>query len=88
MILSHGFMLGRDAVVASLRDAEPWQDYDISDASLIELDADNAILLYTGTASRSGGQPEFRALMASTYTRRRGDWRLALYQQTPMSAQS
>ena len=32
------------------------------------------------------GQPEYRALMSSTWVRRAGEWRLALHQQTPVPA--
>jgi hypothetical protein len=83
MVLSHGFVLDRDAVIASLGDAPPWTRYEIRDPRLIELGGDSAALPYTGRASRDDGEPPFEALMSSVYTRRDGGWRLALYQQTP-----
>jgi hypothetical protein len=86
MVLSHGFALNRDAVIASLDDAPPWKRYEIRDPRLIELGGDSAALLYTGRASRDDGEPPFEALMSSVYTRRNGGWRLALYQQTPTPA--
>jgi len=85
MVLAHGFALDRDAVVASLGDAPRWDRYEITDERLVELDDDNAVLLYTGRATR-GDEPTFHALMSSVYTRREGRWRLALYQQTPIPA--
>jgi hypothetical protein len=82
MVLSHGFVLDRDAVIASLDDAPPWRNYEISGDRLIEVSEDTAILVYTGRASRGEGAPAFHALMSSVYTRRDGQWRLTLYQQT------
>ena len=82
MVLSHGFVLDRDAVIASLDDAPPWRNYEISEDRLIEVGEDTAILVYTGRASRGEGAPAFHALMSSVYTRRDGQWRLTLYQQT------
>ncbi|MGX1596129.1 DUF4440 domain-containing protein [Dietzia maris] len=82
MILAHGLALDREAVIASLDDAPPWQTYDISDERLVEIDENTAALVYTGRASR--GDDHFHALMSTVYTRRDGQWRIALYQQTPV----
>ena len=84
MVLAHGFVLDRQAVVDSLDEAPPWRTYEITDERLIALDEDHAVLVYTGRASREDGEPPFVALMSSVYTRRDGAWRLALYQQTPV----
>lgn len=83
MLLAHGQALDRTEVIASLGDAPPWQSYDISDVRAAALSDDAAILTYRGTGFRDEGEP-FRALMSSVYTRRGGEWRLALYQQTPI----
>ncbi len=83
MVLAHGFVLDRATVVASLNDAPAWDDYEISDERLIEVDEHTAALVYTGRASRAG-EPEFHALMSSIYTRLEGRWRMTLYQQTPV----
>lgn len=77
-------VLDRDAVLASLNDAPPWDRYTISDERLIELTEHTAALVYTGRASRVG-EAEFHALMSSVYRRHNGEWRLVLYQQTPIS---
>ncbi|AOS63957.1 nuclear transport factor 2 family protein [Actinoalloteichus hymeniacidonis] len=84
MVLAHGFVLDREAVLASLNDAPPWQTYSISDERLVEVAEDTAILVYTGRASRDDDQPEFHALMSTVYTRRDGRLRIAHYQQTPV----
>lgn len=84
MVLAHGQVLDRQAVVDSLNDAPPWRRYDIADPRLIPLGDDVRILVYTGRAYRDAEEPAFVALMSSVYTRQDGSWRLALYQQTPV----
>ncbi|PFG30196.1 nuclear transport factor 2 family protein [Paramicrobacterium agarici] len=85
MVLAGGFALDRDGVVASLTDAPQWDDFDISGERVIAVSEDVRTLVYTGSAMR-GNEPEFRALMSSTYVRIDNEWRLALYQQTPMES--
>lgn len=83
MVLAHGLILDRDQVVASLNDAPPWRDYEISDERLVRSGADSAILVYTARAYRQGTEPAFSAQMSSVYVRNDGGhWQLALYQQT------
>jgi hypothetical protein len=86
MILAHGQVLDRQAVVDSLKGAPPWRHYEIADERVIVLGGHQAALVYTGRAYREGPEPAFVALMSSTYVRREGAWRLALYQQTPVPA--
>lgn len=88
MLLSHGQAFDRQTVIHSLNEAPPWRTYDITDARVIALSDDHAILVYTGRACRDGQEPTFTALMSSVYTRQDGDWRLALYQQTPIPDQA
>jgi uncharacterized protein (TIGR02246 family) len=85
MVLANGAVMNRDAVVASLEHAPPWQSYDIEDVRLVEAGADAAGLVYVGTGYRDGDQPAFVGVMSSFYVRQDGRWRLALYQQTPTS---
>lgn len=84
MVLAHGQALDREAVAASLSQAPPWARYAITDEKLVMIDQQSAALVYTAHASRDDGTPEFRALMSSVYTRHEGQWRLSLYQQTPI----
>jgi hypothetical protein len=86
MVLAHGEVFDRRAVIDSLNEAPPWRTYDITDERLIALSDDHGILVYTGRAYRDGNEPAFIALMSSVYTRRDGAWRLAHYQQTPVPA--
>ncbi|MBK0420414.1 nuclear transport factor 2 family protein [Leucobacter sp. CSA1] len=84
MVLAHGEVFDRGAVEDSLRDAPAWRSYEIADERLISLSDDQAILVYTGRAYRDEEEPAFVALMSSVYTRDGDEWRLALYQQTPV----
>jgi hypothetical protein len=84
MVLAHGVVMDREAVIASLNDGPPWRTYEISDARIINAGADSTILVYTGVAYREGDSPAFRSLMSSIYVRVDGDWKLVLYQQTPI----
>jgi hypothetical protein len=86
MVLANGAVMDRDAVVASLEHAPPWQSYDIEDSRLVDAGADAAAIVYVGTGYRDGDQPAFVGIMSSVYVRQDGRWRLALYQQTPASA--
>ncbi|GAB3633848.1 hypothetical protein GCM10027421_32010 [Microbacterium shaanxiense] len=88
MVLAHGQVFDRQAVIDSLNEAPPWRTYDVADERLISLGEDCAILVYTGRAYRDESEPAFSALMSSVYTRHEGVWRLALYQQTPVPAQA
>lgn len=84
MVLAHGEVFDRQAVIDSLNEAPPWRTYDIADERLIAATDDHAILVYTGRAYRDEDELAFVALMSSVYTRQDGTWRLALYQQTPV----
>lgn len=88
MVLAHGQVFDRQAVIDSLNEAPPWRTYEIADERLIALSEDHAILVYTGRACRDEDEPVFIALMSSVYARHDGTWRLALYQQTPVPARA
>lgn len=84
MLLAGGLALDKDAVLASLGEAPAWDSYEISDERLIDLGPTSAALLYTARASIYGERP-FVALMTSVYLQDDYGWRLALYQQTPIT---
>ena len=83
MVLVDGSVLGRDAVVASLDGAPPWDAYDLHDVRRVGIGDGAAALVYRARAVR-GDEPPFVALMASTYVVVDGEPRLALYQQTAL----
>ena len=71
----------RQAVVDSM-DAPPWTSFDITDARVLSLGDDAAVLAYRVRARRDDS--DYDALLNSTYVRAGGGWRLALHQQTPV----
>lgn len=81
MVLVNGFVLDRDAVIASLNDAPGWDTYEITDPRLVPAGGQTAALVYKAKASRGDDAP-FEAVMSSTYVLVDGQPRLALYQQT------
>lgn len=82
MVLANGMVMDRDTVVDALSESPPWRTFEIEDVRVIAVDADTAILVYTGIAYRDGDDPAFTGAMSSVYHRVDGGWRLALYQQT------
>jgi hypothetical protein len=82
MVLANGMVMDRDTVVDALSQSPPWRAYEIEDVRVITVDADTAILVYTGIAYRDGDDPAFTGAMSSVYHRVDGTWKLALYQQT------
>ncbi len=82
MVLANGMVMDRDAVVGALSQSPPWRTYEIEDVRVIAVDADTAILVYTGIGYRDGDDPAFTGAMSSVYHRVDGGWKLALYQQT------
>ena len=84
MVLGNGQAMTRDDVVASLRDAPTWDDFEMSDVRLVTTGRDGGAIVYRGAASR--GDLEFAGWMSSVYVEVNGSWRLALYTQTPIVA--
>jgi hypothetical protein len=85
MVLANGGVLDRDAVIAALGKSPPWARYELDNVRLIELDSDTAALVYTGTGFRGDGSEPFVGAMSSVYRRSTVGWKLALYQQTPVT---
>jgi uncharacterized protein (TIGR02246 family) len=82
MVLANGMVLGRDGVVASLREAPTWSSYELRDVRLVRTGSAGAALVYVGTAHR--GDITMTMAMTSVYVREDDGWRLALYTQTPV----
>lgn len=85
MVLAHGQVMGRDAVVESLAGGPAWDRYELADLTVVPAGPDAATLVYRATAHRAEAPP-FTALMTSTYVRRDDRWRLTVYTQTPVPA--
>jgi hypothetical protein len=80
MVLANGQVMTRDEVVASLREAPPWDTYTIEEPRVLAITHDVRAVVYRATATR--GDTRFRGAMTSVYVRADARWRLALYQQT------
>jgi len=80
-VFSVGIM-GKDAAIASTSGAEvaKWSDVALSNARVIELTPDSAVLVYEGSARRDGGS--YAANCSSAYVKRDGRWLMALHQQS------
>jgi hypothetical protein len=65
-------------------DATPgWDDFEITDERVVELNEGSAVLTYRWSSRR--GDETYEALMSSVYVNRDGEWKLALHQQTPVT---
>ncbi len=84
MVLANGVVMTRSEVAESLQHAPPWASFDIDAPVLTLLGDDVVALVYTGTGRRRQGD-DFTAIMTSVYVRRPSGWKLAHYQQTPVS---
>lgn len=78
-------LLDRAAIVESMAAAPPWASFSIDKPQLAVLDEAGAVLVYRATARRTG-EPEYHALMSTTYTKRPEGWRIAFHQQTVIEA--
>ena len=76
-------VLNRSASIDAIREAPPWSRFELADEQVIRLSENVATLLYRATALREG-QPEYRALMSTTYVRIDGAWLVKMHQQTPL----
>jgi hypothetical protein len=83
MLLPGGLRLDdRDEILDAMSGA-PWAWHELHDVSTLALGGDAAAVTYRVRAQR-GDQDVYTALVASTFVRVAGRWRLALHQQTPV----
>jgi hypothetical protein len=58
----------------------------MDEPQIVPVGDDSAALVYVGRAVRDPDAPPFVAAVTSVYVREGGDWKLALYQQTPVAS--
>lgn len=75
-------ILDKEQVVASMREATPWEDLEITDLHVVDV-ADGVVALAYAASARRPGQGPYEANVGSVYVRRDGAWQLLLHQQTP-----
>jgi hypothetical protein len=75
-------VLDRTEALEAIASAAPWSRYAMSDARVVRLGSEAALVVYSVVAERVG-EPPFTAVLSSTFVRQGGDWRLAFHQQSP-----
>ena len=60
MVLADGTVMGREEVVAALRESPPWAAYEIAGVRTVSTAGDAAVLVYTGRAWRTGAPTWWR----------------------------
>ncbi len=77
-------VIDRGQAIDAIEAAAPWSHYNLTHANVVRLSDDAAVVAYHVTAQRPG-QPEFSAIVSSTFVSRDGSWQLAFHQQSPSS---
>lgn len=79
--------MGKAATIEAIDRAEPWATHDFSDVELHEPADGVAVLTYRARGTRDSSDEPYEALIATTYVREGGTWKLLVHQQTPLMAQ-
>ena len=72
-----------ERVLQAVESADPWESFEITDPTLVELGAGVVALVYTAHARRAG-QDEYVAAMTSVYRQTDDGLKLVVHQQTPI----
>jgi uncharacterized protein (TIGR02246 family) len=75
-------VLDKEATLAAVERAGPWQDVAMDDVRVVPLADDAAALVYRATGRRQG-EPPYTALVTSVHVRRDDRWQIVLHQQSP-----
>jgi hypothetical protein len=75
-------VLGREATIAAIESAPPWETFEIRNPRVVALGAGAGIVVYEVTAQRAGQEP-YTAVISSTFVRDGDGWKLAFHQQSP-----
>lgn len=81
MVFPFGAM-ERDDAIDGMAESRRWRDYSLDHVEVHELGAGLAVVTYHVHAERDEEDP-YDAMLASTYVRSRGGWRMMLHQQSP-----
>jgi hypothetical protein len=84
VVVVPGAAIDREQTAFAIDATPGWEEFDISDERVVELNEGSAILTYRWRSRR--GAETYEALMSSVYVRQEsGEWKLALHQQTPLT---
>jgi hypothetical protein len=78
-------VLSREATIAAMESAPPWERFEIRDPQVVELGGDGGVVVYDVVAQRAGEEP-YTAVVSSTFVRDGDGWKLAFHQQSPRTA--
>jgi hypothetical protein len=81
-----GMVLTKPQTVDAIANGPRWESVSFADQRLVRLTLDTVALIYRASGSRAGQEPPYSALVSSVYVMREDEWKLALHQQTPLSA--
>jgi ketosteroid isomerase-like protein len=84
MVMANGAVMDRQAVVDALGQSPPWAGFELQDAKIVPAGDAAASLVYRAKAFRADDAPPFECVMTSVYAKSGDEWRLTLYQQTPI----
>jgi hypothetical protein len=83
MVMEPMGVIKKSDVVGMADKADAWDDVKLQDVNVVELTPDCVGIAYHGEGkNRSTGKP-YRASISSVYTRRNGDWKLAMSTHQP-----
>jgi hypothetical protein len=77
-------VLTREATIAALGSAPPWERFEIHNPRVIDLGHDSGVVVYSVVAQRPRQAP-YSAVVSSTFVRGGDGWKLAFHQQSPAS---
>ncbi len=83
MLLPGGLVIDDRQQALDAMSGAPWDDFELLDERVLELDERAAVVAYRVSAHRAGRA--YEALCNSTYVTEDGAWRLVLHQQTPLA---
>ncbi|MTV24065.1 nuclear transport factor 2 family protein [Nitriliruptoraceae bacterium ZYF776] len=83
MLLPGGMRLDDREQILDAMSGAPWAWHELHDETVLPLGDDARAVTYRVRAQR-GDQDVYEALIASTFVRRGGGWKLILHQQTPV----
>ena len=80
LVVVPGAVLSSEECVAAMNGSPGWDEFDITDARILEID-EGATIVYTFVGRR--GDQTYRATLSSRYVYTDEGWKLLLHQHTP-----